>query len=489
MDQVSREAGARSEAWLEQVRPIPDDKTAANGRPSQTPQLGAIQAAEEPRRDLEIVYVEGSLEQITELVSDLDASKTEFRSLAVDRTPVKKLQMLRKPDNAATPTDAMGDVHARGEAVPESKPMGLAIDDRVPREEKNGPSIAKSEAGKELHGLREGQAEAKDAASQPGNKAQSADKSAPADSNAPAMPSAPETPPAFSALRTTVRAPGAAPPTAAQAAPDSAKSPAGRENRDGDKLMSEERSLELGMNPSRPKQADRGKGEEGEPFGYAFWLYPLPTEAKQELKKEQLDRFKFQKQQVEDASPASTALGSVAAAKSPPPTPSAPPSASAAAPTARPVLAEPTQPSPIQSAPTNKATTRPEDPSAPKSAKAPAAEGRAGGRPEADKPAVEKPPETGGVNAKLRDESKDFQAPPAAMPPSPPTPQDFERSFNRKAPRAGAQVVAKDDAKAGGAAAPSPRIQAILIFRIDPPPTSAAPPPAAGPASDVKAKQ
>ena len=255
MDQVSREAGARSEAWLEQGRPIPDDKTAANGRPSQTPQLGAILAAEEPRRDLEIIYVEGSLEQITELVSDLDASKTEFRSLAVDRTTVKKLQLLRKPDNAATPTDAMGDVHARGEAVPESKPMGLAIDDRVrrresggiavggavpngtvangtvangvgaggaaanaagaagtaadrpananiysyhpddlaapatanrvPREEKNRPSIAKSEAGKELHGLREGQAEAKDAASQPGNKAQTADKSAPADSNAP----------------------------------------------------------------------------------------------------------------------------------------------------------------------------------------------------------------------------------------------------------------------------------------------------------------
>ena len=251
--------------------------------------------------------------------------------------------------------------------------------------------------------------------------------------------------------------------------------------------MSEERSLELGMNPSRPKQADRGKREEGESFGYAFWLYPLPTEAKQELNKEQLDRFKFQKQQVEDASPASTALGSVAAAKSPPPGPSAPPSAPAVAPTARPMLAEPTQPSPIQLAPTNKATTRAEDPSAPKSAKEPAAE--AGGRPEADKPAIEKQPESGGVNAKLRDESNDFQPPPAAMPPSPPTPKDFERSLNREVPRAGTQVVAKADAKAGGAAAPSPRIQAILIFRIDPPPTSAAPPPAAGPASDVKAKQ
>jgi hypothetical protein len=73
---------------------------------------------------------------------------------------------------------------------------------------------------------------------------------------------------------------------------------------------------------------------------------------------------------------------------------------------------------------------------------------------------------------------------PGAIPPSTPSPapQDTRRSFKRVESRVGV--------KADEAAQPSPRMQAIFIFRIAPPPAAAAPPlTPAGPPSVDKAKQ
>ncbi|HKD35342.1 MAG TPA: hypothetical protein VKB78_01035, partial [Pirellulales bacterium] len=130
------------------------------------------------------------------------------------------------------------------------------------------------------------------------------------------------------------------------------------------------------------------------------------------------------------------------------------------------------------------------DPSAPKSVKEPAPEGRGAERPAADQPAVEKPSQNREAAANLSAKTYDDESPAAAIPPNPPTaaPPDARRWPKQDTSLAGAQAGAMPDVRAGETAATSPRMRAILIFRVAPPTAAAAPPPVAGPAPVDKGK-
>ncbi len=562
MDQISGPAGSRDEGLLERAETASADKLSgdkapgADGRRSNALKLESA-PAKKAATDFEVVYVEGSPQQINGLVSDLDADPAEFRSFELRSAPAAKLSIPSQADSAPSGIDAMKDLEARDPAVAGNRPTAQAPGDDPSMTRKRetsglggggGPAAAGTRPGaataggtsaggasngnsysyqayapahaaadrpppdanaarvpvgtlgttQESHGLQQKQAGMKGAPSGPNDLGRTADKSPPADVNAPtategaAKTGVPPTPAAFGGAKAGPELHKPSEQFYAQKAKDT---PEGYQKNEANNLtkhiaenappapavqfrtqsMTEQELKWSEIDSSQ--QVDRGKGEQGQSSGFAFWLFPVPAEVKQELSKERGDGIKFAKKKVENGPAASSAAaGLTVTPKSAAAAPSTAP-AGAAAPAFSPP-AEPGRPVAVKGAPINRAADEPAERSAMKSAKEPVPAGA--GKPAAEKPADEKAGAVAENSVKLRAQTNDNRALPAAMPQTPPSPHDGEQSFRRGESLA----VANGDR----ATESSPRMRAIFIFRIAPQPAAAAPRVEAGPAPAGKAK-
>ncbi|HEY2147173.1 MAG TPA: hypothetical protein VGH32_04505, partial [Pirellulales bacterium] len=517
---------------------------------SKLPRLG-VAPAKKTTTDFEVVYVEGSPQQINGLVSDLDANPAEFRSFAVRPAAATKLSIRRQADSARSGIDAVKDLEARDPVASSNRPTGPALggDRSMSRKREAGgmagggsgvgctraggaaagrtaaggasngntysfqadapaagapavPSPPDAKVGRvpmgtlgatqELHGLQQKQADTKGAPSRPNDLARTADKRAPENVNAPAAKEGaaetgvPPAPASFGGAKADPMFYTPSEQSSAQKGKDTPERYQKNESNDlakhiaGDAPPAVEFRTQSMTEQQRKwsetdstKQADLGKPEQGQSPGDAFWLYLVPPEAKPELPKEQVYGSKFGKQKVENSPAANTSAAGLAATPKPAPAAPSTPQAGAAAP-ASPPLAEPARPVAIKGAPTFRATDEPAERSAVKSAKETVPAGA--GKPASEKPADDKAGAVTENSVKLRVQTTDDQALPAAMPQTPPPspPHDGERSFKR-----GESLA---DANGDRAAGSSQRMRAIFIFRIAPQPTAAAAQVESGPA-------
>ena len=464
MDRIAREAESRIGHWpggkqrrltIAPTDRAPTDRVPTDRVPAETAPSGQARSAKTARADrdetkslqlgmaranrtptdFEIVYVEGSSEQINGLVSDLNADTAVFHSVALRSAPATNLSVSPRSENVPPAVNALKDVQAHILAE-DDKPVGQVIDgehgknqqrdsgrvavgggaagtgaggaatggslygnglpfqtngreapvpaDRAGDAKTNGLPTVKSGGSKGFHDIETKPTELEGAASKDGNLARAGDKSAPADWNGTVakgeaaqdgMPPAAAayggskaglearkpsdqyyaqqkgkdaaggyeenysndltkevagtTPPAVELQTRIMSKPGGSekkaarpqkplsqgtPPTAAApSAALSSSSLTANKNRPIDKSDSEEQRLKQIATDSLAKQADRGRGNQGQSFGYAFWFYRVPVDAKLDQRKEQLEGARFEEKKFENAATPSTATADLTA--------------------------------------------------------------------------------------------------------------------------------------------------------------------------------
>jgi anti-sigma factor RsiW len=506
VDRASQHGAAHDKESLLELYGLAADKTVpADGGEAEARRIGAAVVAKE-HGDVEIVYVEGSPQQIDSLLHDLKANPVDYRSLTIAPAETARLTLSRQAANQLPAAAGFGGVQQG--VAPSDKRLEETLDDRGATRRRGldsnaagggsyGNSDSYRRAGPALSGplapsvgsLDDKKRDdtpplaPKSVADSPGIESANSTKRV-ADEEAPnvprelrslAKPSAADKKPAALANSSapqptppSVKVDAATPPSNGPQTLDATATPVdpaakGRSANElslGRKAVSEEKQAN-GRDGDLSAWADHAIDGERAAHSFAIRIYPVPIEAKQE----QSNGSKQQEEKVEDR----VFAGGTAAGTRAPAALAAPAGSAAQQPAAPPAERAPA--SRAISPPSNSgAESFAETPSPSKPNEAKPAAGRATG--EGRSPGAE-------VGPKLNLASKDSGKTPAAMPLSPPLPSDRPalRSESRLTERSGAP-----------AAVPQPT-QAIFVFRISPPLAAASPPPVAGPPAAKKAKQ